>query len=238
VFYQENSSFDPRPLAWAAAGSLLLHLVLFWPAALSRQTAQSSGMLAATLRPNNAEVAVATQPRLAKPDVVALPAPRSQLHPTAETIIEHVSDVSPPAIAVGMAAVVGSAATEAIPLGPGVVAGSVVSTVRAPAPNEGIDADGLRKFRLDLATQARRSKNYPSRALAAGWRGTVEVRLTVEGAGLLREPELVHSSGYVLLDDAALDMLARAAAQTAIPESLTGRTFSVVLPVVFDVTAQ
>jgi protein TonB len=123
----------------------------------------------------------------------------------------------------------GSAAVDAI---------SPVAAARAPALNDGIDADGLRKFRLDLATQARRSKNYPPRALAAGWRGTAEVRLTVERGGILREPELLRSSGFPVLDAAALDMLARAAPQTAIPESLTGRTFSVVLPVVFDVTAE
>jgi hypothetical protein len=55
VIFQENSSIDVRPIAWALAGSLLLHLVLFWPAVSSRQTAQSSAMLAATLQPQKTE---------------------------------------------------------------------------------------------------------------------------------------------------------------------------------------
>jgi protein TonB len=198
-------------------------------------------MLAATLLPNKAEVAGKALPRLPNPDVVteivseAAQLPR--LRPTVGGTIERVAEAPPPATA-EMPAAAGSAAVAALPLRSGEAAVSAVSTVRAPAPNEGIDADGLRQFRLDLATQARRGKHYPAQALAAGWRGTAEVRLTIEGAGSVRDPELLRSSGYAVLDEAALDMLARAAPKTAIPESLYGRTFSVVLPVVFDVKGE
>lgn len=226
-----------RPIAWAVAGSFLLHLLLLWPAVSPRQTAQSTAMLAATLQPQQAELpGTIFQP--ANPDVVTAPVHRPPPRPPAERASDSMAAVSPAAAAVGMAKVDGSSAGEPIPPGAVGAVASPAATARAPAPNDGIDADGLRKFRLDLATQARRNKNYPPRALAAGWRGTAEVRLTVERGGIVQEPELTRSSGFAVLDVAALDMLARAAPQTAIPESLYGRTFSVVLPVVFDVTAE
>ena len=47
------------------------------------------------------------------------------------------------------------------------------------APSDGLDADGVRAYRLALAREARRYKRYPREAIDAGWQGTVEVLVAV-----------------------------------------------------------
>lgn len=97
----------------------------------------------------------------------------------------------------------------------------------------GLDADGLRSFRLALAREARRQKRYPVRAIEAGWEGTVDLRVSVTTRGP-PTVSLVRSSGHAVLDAAALDMMGRAVPATALPASLKGQDFSVDLPVVFE----
>lgn len=119
---------------------------------------------------------------------------------------------------------------------------SVVAPLREPPPSavaaEGIDADGLRQYRLGLAVGAKRFRQYPERARRAGWAGTAEVRVEVAGDGRPLEPRLTRSSGHESLDAAAVAMLKGAAMATPVPESLRGRGFSVVLPVVFDLEGE
>ena len=99
----------------------------------------------------------------------------------------------------------------------------------------GADAAGLRQFRLALAGEARRLKRYPEMARREGLAGTAEVRVAVENGGAVRRADLIRSSGHALLDSAALEMLGAAVARTSLPESLRGRSFAVLLPVVFEV---
>ena len=94
--------------------------------------------------------------------------------------------------------------------------------------------DGLRGYRLAVATQARRFKRYPAQAMAAGWAGTTEVRLEVGGDGRPHEATVARSSGHELLDRAALSMINAGALRARLPESLRGKAFAVALPVVFN----
>ncbi len=94
--------------------------------------------------------------------------------------------------------------------------------------------DGLRGYRLALATQARRFKRYPAQAMASGWAGTADVRVEVGSDGRPRAATMVRSSGYEVLDRAALTMIDAGALRARLPESLRGRAFAVVLPVVFN----
>jgi len=90
---------------------------------------------------------------------------------------------------------------------------------------------GLRQYRLALASQAREFRRYPVAARRAGLAGTVEVEIAVsEGKA---RAGIVRSSGHAALDVAALDMLQKAAARTALPQALHGKSFSVLLPVSF-----
>lgn len=98
--------------------------------------------------------------------------------------------------------------------------------------------DGIRQYRLSLAAQARKFKRYPARAMEAGMSGTTEVRVVVAPSGFPQEVSMAKTSGYDLLDQAALDMIRKAVPRTAIPEPLRGRSFVVSLPVVFDLAAE
>lgn len=96
------------------------------------------------------------------------------------------------------------------------------------------DAEGIRSYRIGLAREARANKRYPLLARERGWAGVSEVQVEVSREGLPRQTLLARSSGHELLDREALDLMARAAAATAPPESLRGRAFTVRLPVVFE----
>lgn len=111
-------------------------------------------------------------------------------------------------------------------------AGESVRT--SPPVVDDVGADGMRQYRISLAAQAKRFKLYPARAMEAGMTGTAEVRVTIGPTGFPLEVQLAKSSGYELLDRTAMDMIRKAAPRTAIPEALRGRTFTVGLPVVFD----
>lgn len=104
----------------------------------------------------------------------------------------------------------------------------------ALAPSEGVDADGLRSYRLALAREARRYKRYPARAVDAGWSGTAELRVSVRAGGVGQEVRLAKSSGHAELDDAALTMLRQALPATPIPATLREHEFALSLPVVFE----
>lgn len=100
------------------------------------------------------------------------------------------------------------------------------------------DSDGLRQYRIALAVEAKRFKRYPARAVELGLGGTVEIRVAVADGGEARDVDLARSSGHTVLDDAALDMIRKAAPRTALPERLQRGGFSVSLPVVFDLAEQ
>ena len=70
--------------------------------------------------------------------------------------------------------------------------------------------------------------------MAAGWTGTAEVRLEVGRDGRPRAATVGRSSGHESLDRAALTMIDAGALRASLPESLRGRNFAVVLPVVFN----
>ncbi|MFA6313515.1 MAG: TonB family protein [Sterolibacterium sp.] len=99
----------------------------------------------------------------------------------------------------------------------------------------GLNAGGLRQYRLDLAAESRRFKRYPPQALAQGWHGTAEVRVAVAVSGVPQFAQLTTSSGQGILDAAALDMINQAALHTVVPSSLRGREFSVLLPISFAI---
>ena len=71
-----------------------------------------------------------------------------------------------------------------------------------------------------------------------GWEGVVEIELRT--SSLLQSPEidLLRTSGYLLLDTQALEMVTRAVRVTPIPEGLSGSDFSILLPIRFSLEGQ
>jgi protein TonB len=118
-------------------------------------------------------------------------------------------------------------------------AGSATATpVIAAAPMAagpaGVSADELRQYRVALAISARRFKRYPPLARERGWEGRVEVALNVSAWQHRPQLSLLRSSGHALLDEQAVSMIEQAAAATALPDSLQGRDFRVLLPIDFS----
>ena len=101
------------------------------------------------------------------------------------------------------------------------------------AIEEALDADGLRQYRIEIAAAARQFGRHAELARRSGLSGTAEVRVGVATDGRATA-NLARSSGHEALDDAAVEMLRGASARAFLPEPLRGRSFSVVLPVVFS----
>ena len=101
----------------------------------------------------------------------------------------------------------------------------------APA-RESVSADAMRQYRLALGGEARRYKRYPRLARERGWEGVVEVTVRLGQAGA--SASLGRGSGFKVLDEQALEMIAQAARQTPVPEALRGKEVTFALPVQFS----
>lgn len=169
------------------------------------------GVLPRLMAPSASRQSVPPPPAAADADFAVLPAPT----------------LAQPAHAPGSAGV--SPAQEYGALTPDVL---VAQTANPPAPP---DPAGLRQFRLALAGAAREFRRYPEAARRAGLSGTAEVRIAVAAGGLARRAELARSSGNATLDQAALEMLRQALDRAVLPASLRAQSFTVLLPVLFEV---
>jgi TonB family protein len=110
--------------------------------------------------------------------------------------------------------------------------------VRPNAPVEpmrtGVDVAGLRQYHLALGQQARQFRRYPEEAREAGLKGRITMRLSVSETGSPLGISLLGSSGFAILDRAALEMMLLSASHTEVPESLRGRSFSIDLAVDYN----
>ena len=209
----------------ALAVSLALHALLLAQTLPLAPISSASVPLAATLQ---------QAARHASAGLIQAEAPIKQGSRVAVASAEAVSAPAPVAEAVAPAASRGAAAgSETREVAP--------TTARAGLSQgspTGPDANSLRLYRFSLAAAARGFKRYPAAAVERGLSGRVEVSLSVAANGLPLAPQLVASSGSSLLDQAAVDMVARAAQATALPASLRGAAFAVNLPVEFDLSEQ
>ena len=226
-----------RRLRFAILASLVFHLLLLWPAP-PRPPGKEAALLQATMRPSPPAPA-APAPFLPPRAVVPAPtiAPRLPVLATKQLDLPTpipvpqappiaADPVTPPAPGPALPATIGTS------VAPAASSPSGVLLTQANASGEALD--GLRGYRLSVATQARRFKRYPPQAMAAGWVGSAEVRLEVGNDGRPRAATVGRSSGHESLDRAALTMIDAGALRASLPESLRGRNFAVVLPVVFN----
>lgn len=224
-----SGGFPWRALALSAVlHALLLSALTPWLAGEAAGVAPRQA-LHAELR---AEAARVIAP-LAVPREPTLAAASRALRPAAAVGTTAVANQAP-APADSLPAVAHAAEPGGIPQA-GAATGPVTVAIAPAVAPPGPDASGLRQFRLALAGEARRFRSYPEAARRAGLSGTAEVRVAVEAGGAARTAELSRSSGHAALDAAALEMLSKAAPRAALPESLRGQSFAVLLPVVFEV---
>ena len=225
-----------RLLIGALLASLLLHLLLvfgwgwtpLWVRTLPVSGAQQPMQVVVSARsvaPSDSSVPTpmpaATRTHTSKP--VA--------EPPATPVLAVENAVNAPAAALVQA----PAATQAQDFPAVPVAAAPVSGRIAPAAaGDGVSADGLRQYRIDLAGAARRFRHYPAVARSRGWEGVAEVVVSVNAGVPLPSVRLQGTSGHSLLDEQAVEMLTRAVAATPLPESLRGRSFSVPMPIRFS----
>lgn len=227
-----------RRLRYSLVASLFLHLLVLWPGVTRVLTKEAPSVLHATLRrpPQPSEEATPPKPPRAVPPAPTFekPAPKPQQPP-----LERANrDSVPPLVAPAVPAVKPLPATDspaAIAAPPAVAtAGAASGALVTEANASGEVVDGLRGYRLAVASQARRFKRYPAQAMASGWAGSADIRVEVGGDGRPHAATVVRSSGHEALDRAALTMIDAGALRARLPESLRGKAFAVVLPVVFN----
>jgi periplasmic protein TonB len=108
----------------------------------------------------------------------------------------------------------------------------VVRQVQRP-----LDTMALKAFGEVLAQAIGKRKDYPRLARARSWQGTTEVTLQIGPDGKLQDVHVGHSSGFPVLDAAAIQMVHNAAPLPEVPEVLRGRELTMTVPVVFRLEA-
>ncbi len=76
-------------------------------------------------------------------------------------------------------------------------------------------------------------RRYPASAVASGMRGTVYVAVRIRADGT-NEIVVKRTSGFKMLDDEALSMVAQASKVVAIPDILKGKARELIIPIGFD----
>ncbi len=225
-----------RRLRYAIAASLVLHLLVLWPDRVRQLTRDAPSLLHATLRARPQPVAEsppAPPPLPARAPQAAAAAAPVLASPARPPDTPSLESAKPAPVPQASPAVVDSGAKPtpaAAPSAPATVSAGLLTEGAA----SGEAADGLRGYRMAVAVQARRFKRYPAQAMASGWAGTAEVRIEVGSDGRPRPATVARSSGHEVLDRAALVTIDSGALRARLPESLRGKAFAVVLPVVFN----
>jgi protein TonB len=233
----ELAGLARRRLGYSIVASLLLHLLILWPGGTRLLAQDTPSLLQATLRLLPRPQPVQPPPRAVTPAPTAAPAvSRREPQPLERPAPVPVPQVTSAPVAAEAQAVRGAAAPVVpVAVAPAVAAAGPVAGLPLTEANASGEAmDGLRGYRLAVASQARRFKRYPAQAMASGWAGTADIRIEVGQDGRPRAATVARSSGHDALDGAALAMIDAGALRARLPDSLRGRTFAIVLPVVFN----
>jgi len=198
--------------------SLAAHVLLFvWTRNQPRfEGNEPAQLIAATISTQPPRISPLTLPAPPLPPIVAAKSAKVGA-PTAglrHKVVENANHVEP-----------GTAAT-------------VLSDALLPNRVSAPDAEGLRGYRLALAREARRSWRYPQQALDEKWQGTTDIRIELLSGGHLSSVRVERTSGYAVLDGAALQMMSRAATSAQIPASITSDSLSIVVPVKFSLAGE
>jgi len=113
-----------------------------------------------------------------------------------------------------------------------VAADSVPAAVPAlQPPSVAATPDLLAAYRQQLTRLLAGQREYPRIAALRGWEGEVRLRLRVARKGNLLGVALDRSSGFEVLDQHALAMLAAFSGLPPLPEGLDGSEIQVVVPI-------
>lgn len=110
------------------------------------------------------------------------------------------------------------------------------SMAAAPPTSNPIASDvgeAGKSFLFTLAREIRQGRQA-LRGAPVRYAGTSEIRIAIASDGRADPPQLLKSSGYPELDQAALAMVGAALQRTSVPAGLLGDAFDLVLPISFD----
>lgn len=112
-------------------------------------------------------------------------------------------------------------------------AASIRSSTAMPiaSADEASAADLLAGYRQRLTTLFARQQVYPRIAALRGWEGEVRLRLKVARKGNLLGVALDRSSGFAVLDEHALAMLASLGGLPPLPEALDSQEIQIIVPI-------
>ncbi len=85
-----------------------------------------------------------------------------------------------------------------------------------------------------LNALVRENFSYPGFAIKRGWQGTVKLGLRIEANGTLSNVRIIKTSGYSILDQAALSTLSKTDHINGIEHWLAGNYFDTTLPVKYQ----
>jgi len=91
----------------------------------------------------------------------------------------------------------------------------------------------LDDFSRQLAMHIAKYKKFPRIAQRRGWQGEVILQVKLTGQGQLIAKRIRQSSGFRVLDEEGLNMIDRAIPFPAPPSILSGRTFTILVPIKF-----
>jgi periplasmic protein TonB len=103
----------------------------------------------------------------------------------------------------------------------------------AGSEEDPVDRDVLAEYGRGLRERALQFGGYPPLAQKRGWQGRVKVLVRFARNGLPQQVGVKESSGHRVLDDQAMEMVRQACKDFPLPDALSGKAFSVVVPVDF-----
>lgn len=238
----QSNGRSGRLLRWAVALSILVHAALLLNLSGPQQSDSRPIVLQASWRQapavqvsNNDQSLAASQPpqarRLPPRHLATLPtgappvAPSARAGAAGPAMPSH-NTTTPsndiPASQTATAAPAALAASSATP-----------SAAREAAPSAPAnDSAALERYGRSLAELLARQQQYPRLAAMRGWEGEVRVQVRVARKGNIVDVQLAHSSGFAVLDQQALQLLA-AAALPPLPENVRSNEIQLIVPIHF-----
>lgn len=256
VLVQARPAALPRPLKLAIGASLAVHaLALLWQhGGLPRLDTNTPRPLQVVLRsatpisePSAEPVSKAhLAPAIAPRAPVAAPSPRAKpletprptpilTRPasTAATTLRAQTTRAAPTASETPEPALAQTAAEPAPRAPtsALAAARVEATPTPPAADEAPDPAQLERYGRSLSSLLARQQNYPRLAAMRGWEGEVQLRVTIARKGNIVATQIVRSSGFEVLDQNAVQLVAAAAPLPRPPEQLQNRDIQVIVPV-------
>ena len=224
---------------WMILGlSLAIHAIaLAWVQRPQREVPALTPLLA-TLRLVVEQTSESTAEVQAAPKPAAIPPAARQLPPRREPrLARNLVEAAAPAVT-STQPVAEVEAAAALPATPGTAPQTHTQTQAAVQPAAAApdvpalsQSSLLAAYRQSLTEIFAGQQQYPRVAAMRGWEGEVRLQLRVARKGNLVAVKLDHSSGFEVLDQHALAMLAQLATLPPLPDGLEANEIQVVVPV-------